>query len=105
MSSILDMDNASLESLLDKVIYLSPAVHPDSDQSIIIFSLAALASLPESLSDDDLLTGLLDRCQPWVGEEGDKGYVLVILAAEGEAGDRARGSGFWVWRWRRIPRR
>lgn len=93
------------DNYLKDIIYLSPSINPVGGEPIIVFSLAALSSIPESISDDTLLQDLIDRCSSWVGEEGGKGYVLVILASEGAASGRGRGKGFWLWRWRRIPRR
>lgn len=104
-SSISDDLKVSSDDVLGRIIYLSPTTHPDSAEPIIIFSLAALATVPETLSDEDLFAGLLERCKPWVGEEGGKGYVLVILASEEQVTTRGRGRGFWIWRWRHIPRR
>jgi hypothetical protein len=100
-----DLGEDTLASYLEQIIYLSPHTRPESIEPIIIFSLVALSSLPDTLSDEDLFAGLLARCMPWVGAEGEKSYTLVILASEGEPTLRARGSGFWVWRWGRIPRR
>lgn len=103
----------SRDYLID-LIYLAPTTHPLTEDRIIVFSLAALSDVSEDVTDDELFSGLMDRCETWVNGDGDdvnsrkdgsKGYVLVILASEGEQGARSRGRGFRIWRWRSIPRR
>jgi hypothetical protein len=46
--------------------------------------------------------------EPWVGEEGEGGYVLTVLAADERISGDTRtwpGVGWWVWKYRRIPRK
>lgn len=59
------------------------------------------------INNDELFDTLLRRLEPWVGEEGNGGYVLIVLAADdGESGGRTwPGVGWWVWKWKSIPRK
>ena len=77
-----------------------------------MISLSALSSVPSSVSDDEVFEDLMRRSEPWVGEEGEGGYVLVVLSAqrggEGKGEGKERESGGvrgWVRRWRRLPRK
>jgi hypothetical protein len=86
----------------------APLAHP-----LLVLDLAALTRIPASVPNDELLAALLRRLEPWVGEEGEGGYCLVVLAAEdadvrGPSAGKARslpGVGWWMWHWRRIPRK
>lgn len=80
----------------------APLAHP-----LLVLDLASLTSVPSSISNDELLPTLLRRLEPWVGEDDDGGYCLIVLAAEDTDG-RARGLpgvAWWMWHWRRIPRK
>ena len=78
-----------------------PLIHP-----ILVFSLSELALVPSANSNDDVFKVLLRRLEPWVGEQGEGGYILVVLAAQGTAKGRAMpGVGWWAWKWRKIPRK
>lgn len=72
----------------------------------LILSLAQVAQAPTSISNDELLSLLLRRLESWVGEEGEGGYVLVVLATIGDEKRRAMpGLGWWAWNWRQILRK
>ncbi|ODN75781.1 hypothetical protein L202_05788 [Cryptococcus amylolentus CBS 6039] len=110
------------------ILYPTLTTHPEpAPYNILVLSLAHIASAPPSLSNDELFQVILRRLEPWVGEEGEGGYVLVIMSAEGavatasassasapsaaepsHAGDESRklpGVAWWVWKWKRIPRK
>lgn len=82
----------------------APLAHP-----LLVLDLATLTAVPQSVSNETLLATLLRRLEPWVGEDGDGAYTLVVLAAEDPAGkgkSRALpGVAWWLWHWRRIPRK
>lgn len=88
--------------------------HPDpAAYPILVLSISELDSVPETVDDDELFETILDKLEPWAGEEGEGGYVLVVLAAESAAeghtgkgkGRVKPGLGWLLWRWRRIPRK
>ncbi|WVQ80980.1 hypothetical protein IAT38_003087 [Cryptococcus sp. DSM 104549] len=112
------------------ILYPTLTAHPSSDaHHILVVSLAHISSAPPTLSNEDLFQIILRRLEPWVGEEGEGGYVLVIFADEGgvppkgstdsEDGEKRPaakakaepqqrklpGVAWWVWRWKRIPRK
>jgi len=82
----------------------APLAHP-----LLVLDLAALTQVPVSISNEELLATLLRRLEPWVGEEGEGGYCLIVLSAEDpDVKGRTRtlpGVGWWIWHWRRIPRK
>lgn len=81
----------------------SPAAHP-----ILVVSLAQISGISPLINNDELFDTLLRKLEPWVGEEGEGGYVLVVLAADRARDEGARqwpGVGWWVWRWKRIPKK
>lgn len=90
----------------------APLVHP-----LLVLNLAAVSHVPGHISNDELLEVLLRRLEPWVGEEGEGGYCLIVLAAEDakegpnmKVGGKSKGRplpgvAWWLWHWRRIPRK
>ena len=81
----------------------SPAPYP-----ILVFSLSEINTISPIITNDELFDVLLRRLEPWVGEEAEGGYVLVVLAADDRGGKTERswpGVGWWVWKWKRIPRK
>lgn len=95
-----------------RIIYPTLQKHPEPvDHPILVLCMSELDSVPESVGDDELFETVLDKLEPWAGEEGERGYVLIVLAAEVDGDkkgkDKARsrpGVGWWLWRWRRVPR-
>lgn len=92
------------------IIYPTLESHPEPFvYPILVLNLAALTSVPAEVSNDELLDLMLKRLEPWVGEDGEGGYCLVVLAAEDDHGKgKARalpGVAWWLTHWRRIPRR
>ncbi|OXG44027.1 hypothetical protein C359_01133 [Cryptococcus neoformans Bt120] len=99
------------------ILYPTLTVHPPPvPHNILIVSLAHVPSAPPTLSNDELFQIVLRRLEPWVGEEGEGGYVLIILSAEGLLGGKmafdvkhkaeARklpGVAWWIWKWKRLP--
>ncbi|KAL7419964.1 hypothetical protein Q5752_004927 [Cryptotrichosporon argae] len=84
---------------------------------VLVLDLAAARHV-RGASDDELFDGVLRRLEPWVGEEGEGGYVLVVLAGGSGAGASAEGGEdeghkgralpnvpWWIWKYRRIPRK
>ncbi|WWC97213.1 hypothetical protein V866_004092 [Kwoniella sp. B9012] len=93
------------------ILYPTLTLHPSPiHHNILVLSLSHVSNAPPTLSNDELFNVLLKRLEPWVGEEGEGGYVLVVLADENNAGkDKEKrklpGIGWWVWRWKRLPRK
>ncbi|WVW81631.1 hypothetical protein I302_103626 [Kwoniella bestiolae CBS 10118] len=94
------------------ILYPTLTVHPPPvNHNILVLSLSHVGSAPPTLSNDELFNVLLRRLEPWVGEEGEGGYVLVVLADEddhmvkGKEKRKLPGIGWWVWRWKRLPRK
>ncbi|WWC57970.1 uncharacterized protein I303_100505 [Kwoniella dejecticola CBS 10117] len=103
------------------ILYPTLTIHPPPVQhNVLVLSLAHVSLAPPTLSNDELFSILLRRLEPWVGEEAEGGYVLVVLAAEdslaspgsglnGKGKEKERrklpGIGWWVWRWKRLPRK
>ncbi|ORY31981.1 hypothetical protein BCR39DRAFT_524925 [Naematelia encephala] len=82
-------------------IHPSPAIHP-----ILVLSLASVSDIASGVTNDEVFTTLLRKLEPWVGEEGDGGYVLIVLAAQGDKRARSMPRGpWWAWKWRKIPRK
>jgi hypothetical protein len=108
---------------LSDLLYTSGKTHPGpAAHPIVVVSLPALGAISPSVSDDELFQLALDKLDPYVGEGGKGGYVLVVLAAEdnsehtsaGEGMKKISGKGkgrskpgvaWWMWRWKRVPRR
>lgn len=97
---------------LTKVLYPTLENHPPPlEHPLLVLDLAQLTSVPSTVSNDELLAALLRRLEPWVGEEDDGAYCLVILAADdsdlpGKGKARSLpGVTWWLWNWRRIPRK
>lgn len=97
---------------MTKVLYPTLENHPPPlEHPLLVLDLAELTSVPQSVSNDELLSALLRRLEPWVGEEDDGAYCLVILAADdrdmpGKGKARSLpGVAWWLWNWRRIPRK
>ncbi|KAK4685204.1 hypothetical protein P7C73_g4952, partial [Tremellales sp. Uapishka_1] len=89
-----------------RILYPTLASHPAPHPCpILVLSLSALGSYPADATNDELFSVLLSRLEPWVGEEGEGGYVLIVLAAEGEQKRNMPGVGWWVWKWKRLARR
>lgn len=86
----------------------APAAHP-----LLVLNLAAATAVPAHVGNDELLELLLHRLEPWVGEQGEGGYCLIVLAAEraemeiggSKKGRALPGVAWWLWHWRRIPRK
>ncbi|WVQ76476.1 hypothetical protein IAR50_006144 [Cryptococcus sp. DSM 104548] len=101
--------------MTSSILYPTLTTHPHpAPYAILVLSLPGIASAPPSLSNDELFHAILQRLEPWVGEEGEGGYVLVIMSdtaaepqgATGAAGARKMpGVAWWVWKWKRIPRK
>ncbi|WWC66983.1 uncharacterized protein I206_100890 [Kwoniella pini CBS 10737] len=80
---------------------------------MLVLSLSHVSSAPPTLSNDELFNIILRRLEPWVGEEGEGGYVLVVLAADDPVGGNGMekerrklpGIGWWVWKCKRLPRK
>ncbi|WRT63479.1 uncharacterized protein IL334_000384 [Kwoniella shivajii] len=97
------------------VLYPTLTVHPPPvGHNILVLSLSHISSAPPTLSNDELFAIVLRRLEPWVGEEGEGGYVLVVLADENANGTsslkgkekrRLPGIAWWVWKWKRLPRK
>lgn len=101
------------------ILYPTLTVHPPPvPHNILIVSLAHVPSAPQTLSNDELFQIVLRRLEPWVGEEGEGGYVLIILSAERSLEEKmafddkykaeARklpGVAWWIWKWKRLPRK
>lgn len=92
------------------VIYPTLENHPEPFVTpLIVLNLAALTAVPTAVTNDRLLDLMLLRLEPWVGEEGEGGYSLVVLAAEEDgAKETSRalpGVAWWLLNWRRIPRK
>ncbi|WVQ93915.1 hypothetical protein IAU59_000993 [Kwoniella sp. CBS 9459] len=100
------------------ILYPTLTIHPAPvPHNILVLSLSHISSAPPTLTNDELFGIVLRRLEPWVGEEGDGGYVLVILADEdapgpysdvkGKGKERRKlpGYAWWVWRWKRLPRK
>nr|XP_031863737.1 uncharacterized protein CI109_000989 [Kwoniella shandongensis]KAA5530809.1 hypothetical protein CI109_000989 [Kwoniella shandongensis] len=97
------------------ILYPTLTTHPaPTPHHILVLSLAHINRAPPSLNNDELFNILLRRLEPWVGEEAEGGYVLVILAAEspdpsskGKAKETRKlpGVAWWVWKWKRIPKK
>ena len=82
-------------------LHPAPLIHP-----VLVLSLSEIALVPPATSNDELFEVLLRRLEPWVGEQGEGGYILVVLAAQGNAkGKTMPGVGWWAWKWRKIPRK
>lgn len=97
---------------MTKVLYPTLENHPPPlEHPLLVLDLAELTSVPASVSNDELLSALLRRLEPWVGEDDDGAYCLVILAADdrdmpGKGKSRSLpGVAWWLWNWRRIPRK
>lgn len=99
------------ESSLDisKTLYPTLRQHPEPlNHHVLVLSLSQISTVSPLITNDELFDVLLRRMEPWVGEEGEGGYVLTILAADERiSGDTRRwpGVGWWVWKYRRIPRK
>ncbi|WWC85640.1 uncharacterized protein L201_000506 [Kwoniella dendrophila CBS 6074] len=95
------------------ILYPTLTVHPPPvNHNILVLSLSHVSSAPPTLSNDELFNIVLRRLEPWVGEEGEGGYVLIILADEegnikGKEKETRKlpGITWWVWRWKRLPRK
>jgi len=90
------------------ILYPTLHSHPDPvEHPILILDLKAIDGISPMINNDELFDTLLRRLEPWVGEEGNGGYVLIVLAADdGESGGRTwPGVGWWVWKWKSIPRK
>ncbi|CAK9786260.1 hypothetical protein CC85DRAFT_285756 [Cutaneotrichosporon oleaginosum] len=72
---------------------------------LLVLNLAAISHVPLAISNDELLEVLLRRLEPWVGEDGEGAYSLIVLAAEGDGDRPLPGVAWWLWHWRRIPRK
>jgi hypothetical protein len=79
-----------------------------SPQPILVLTLSRINDISPLITNDELFDVLLRRLEPWVGEEGERGYVLVVLAAdqgEVESGRKWPNMGWWAWKWKTIPRK
>ncbi|KAK8845315.1 hypothetical protein IAR55_006028 [Kwoniella newhampshirensis] len=97
------------------ILYPTLTTHPTPiPNHMLVLSIAHINRAPPTINNDELFDILLRRLEPWVGEEGEGGYVMVILAAESpEVNAKGKdketrklpGIAWWVWKWKRIPRR
>ncbi|OCF59805.1 hypothetical protein L486_02478 [Kwoniella mangroviensis CBS 10435] len=93
------------------ILYPTLTLHPSPiHHNILVLSLSHVSNAPPTLSNDELFNVLLKRLEPWVGEEGEGGYVLIVLADEDHSGKEKEkrnlpGIAWWVWRWKRLPRK
>ncbi|KAL1409632.1 hypothetical protein Q8F55_003628 [Vanrija albida] len=83
---------------------------PLANLPVLVLNLSALAAVPMPVTNDVLLATVLRRLEPWAGDEGDAGYTLIVLAAEEDALGKGKrralpGVSWWIWNWRRIPRK
>lgn len=105
--------NASASLDTSSILYATMSNHPPplANLPLLVLNLAALAAVPTPVTNDVLLATVLRRLEPWVGDEGEAGYTLIVLAAEEDAasshGKRRAlpGVTWWIWNWRRIPRK
>jgi hypothetical protein len=108
-SSVVTTSTASRIPSADRFIYPSGQVHPAPlAHPIVVVSLSDLHNQPSDVSDDELFQSSLEKLEPYVGEEGKGGYILVVLAAEenieGKGKRRSKpGVAWWIWRWKRVP--
>ena len=91
------------------IIYRLPHLHPDPlPLPIIVLSLDAVEQTSPLISDDALFTATLARLDKILGSLSTE-YTLVVLSATStlRKGQKSRlpGSLWWVWNWRRVPRR
>jgi hypothetical protein len=97
----------SIRTLIDitPILYPTLTQHPAPvPYPILALSLSRAGEAAGLIRHDKLFELLLSRLEPWVGEEGEGGYVLIVLAADGGRGGLP-GARWWAWRWRRIPRK
>ena len=95
------------------ILYPTFQTHPEPiPYPILVLSLPVLSGVPAAVTDAELFEYLLRRLDPWVGEEGQGGYVLVILAAVGDDDEPKDGTGrtwpslaWWTWMLKTMPRR
>ncbi|WVR03411.1 hypothetical protein IAU60_000402 [Kwoniella sp. DSM 27419] len=97
------------------ILYPTLSIHPQPHpHNILVLSLAHISYALVTLSNEELFSVVLRRLEPWVGEEGEGGYILVILADEAtEPGGQGRGKerrslpgvAWWLWRWKRLPKK
>ncbi|KAK1926317.1 Rho GTPase activation protein [Papiliotrema laurentii] len=98
-------------STFDVSTILYPTMHSPqvpSPQPILVLTLSRINDISPLITNDELFDVLLRRLEPWVGEEGERGYVLVVLAAdqgEVESGRKWPNMGWWAWKWKTIPRK
>ena len=95
---------------MSRILYPTLQQHPPPEPyPVLVASLAQISGISPMINNDELFDTLLRKLEPWVGEEGEGGYVLVVLAADdGSSHAGARkwpGVGWWVWKWKRIPRK
>lgn len=87
------------------ILYPTLESHPGAHGPLLVLNLAAVSHVTPAVSNDELLEVLLNRLEPWAGEEGEGAYCLVVLAAEGSGHRPLPGLAWWAWHWRRIPRK
>ncbi|GMK54253.1 hypothetical protein CspeluHIS016_0108390 [Cutaneotrichosporon spelunceum] len=76
------------------ILYPTLENHPQPyPYPLLVLNLAAVSHV------------LLSRLEPWAGEDGEGAYCLVVLAAEGGGSRKLPGVAWWIWHWRRIPRK
>lgn len=101
------------------ILYPTLENHPaPANYPLLVLNLAAIANVPAFVGNDELLEIVLRRLEPWVGEEGEGGYCLIVFAAEDTPLNMAKegpahtkkgralpGVAWWLWHWRRIPKK
>lgn len=94
---------------VSSILYATSQLHPEpASYPILVLSLSDIINISPLITNDELFDVLLRRLEPWVGEEGQGGYILVVFAADDKAKSTERtwpSLAWWVWRWKRIPRK
>ena len=95
---------------MSRILYPTLQQHPPPEPyPVLVVSLAQISGISPVINNDELFDTLSRKLEPWVGEEGEGGYVLVVLAVDdGSSHAGARkwpGVGWWVWKWKSIPRK
>jgi len=85
-------------------IYATGTQHsPSLPYPIVVASLSDLTRISKVATNDEIFDQALRKLDPLVGD----GYVLVVLAAEADGKGKGKepGLGWWISKWRGVPRR